>query len=120
HEPLVVVSGVALDDADVWIEIVRAGGWGIGAFNLSLDGGETWEAEDVTVPANGVQEVGGLELSLQFAQSFTLGEAAEFEAVLLSAVTSEGTTPPVVTASGTPEGSYEFVIDITTAGASDG
>lgn len=149
---LVTTTGsVPLDSYEVIVKISRTGGRGVGAFQLSFDGGETYGAE-VTIPTAGTyaESVSGVTVIFDTGtfevgdlHSFSTTEArptsAEYATALdaalanvlewsfvhlvgtpapeMTAVTSAGTAPPVVSLTGTPNGYHDVRIEITTGGA---
>jgi hypothetical protein len=102
--PLVSVGGSGTEAYDAIIRIVNSGQLGVGRFDFSLDGGETYGSVR-TIPSAGTFLMPSSGLTLTFAP-------------LSAVVRTGGTTGPVVTPSGAaPTGDNDFIIEITTGGA---
>ncbi len=102
--PVVGVTGTPAGYYDLVIKITTGGLRGTAEFDWSLDGGATWEAEEVTTAAT--VALGSTGLTATFAATeYTVG-----------AVTQPSGTPPVVGLTGTPLGAYDLVVKITLGG----
>lgn len=104
--PAIVASGEPDADYDFRVEIDLGGARETATFRWSIDGGQTWEAEDVATPAApGDIALGATGVSLNFPA--TVGTR--------SAVTQTG-AGPAITTSGDPDDAYDVRILITGAG----
>lgn len=148
----VATTGSApVDSYEVRVRIANTGGRGVGTFQVSYDGGNTYGAAS-TIPTGGTSADSASGVTLVFdTGTFEAGDvfsfatiepqytAAELATALdaalanslewsfvhvvgvvppeMSAVVSTGTSPPVVTLTGTPTGYHDVRIEITTGGS---
>lgn len=151
----ITVAGGAYDTQQVRVKISRTGTLNSGAFQVSLDGGVTYDPE-VTIPAGGTYLIPNTNVTLSFVPGggptyFEAGDVHAFDTVEarpsstevgtaidallldptewsfvrivgapkpeMTTVVSAGTTPPVVSLTGTPAGFYDLRIEITAGGA---
>ncbi len=74
------IAGTPADAYEIVVGIVTSGILGVGVFNYSLDGGNTW-SQDITIPAGGTYSIGhNAELTLTFAAMGGSGIGAAFQA----------------------------------------
>lgn len=77
--PEISVARYADDAYDFVIEITLGGELGAGEFRWSLDGGSTWEDEDVVLPESGEYALGTTGLTVTFAAgAYVLTETYEW------------------------------------------
>lgn len=107
------VTGAPLDAYEAVVEIIDGGGFNEAAFKYSLDGGDNWSAK-ITVPSDGVYEIAGTGLTLNFSedtespsQSFLAGDEYAFPCTAPAAsVAKTGAAVDVLLASNYL---YEFI-----------
>jgi hypothetical protein len=102
--PDVTLSGDALELFDGKILVTAGGALGVGRFQYSLDGGQSYGSVR-TIPANGAFVIPSSGLTATFTAVSAL-------------VRSGGMSGPVVTLTGTPTAltDYDIIIEITTGG----
>lgn len=98
----VTMAGAARDAYELVVKIERTGRRGVGTFRFSDDGGDNFGAE-ITIPSGGTYLLGATNVTATFPA--------------LSAVTSSGTTPPVITVTGTTTDDVDLQVECTTGGA---